>query len=463
MSTAFIQLGRVGDIINMLPAVRGLGRKASVYVLLEYAPLLEGCADYVEAIPVKGRINHVLPHVAAALERHSDVRVPQVYREERITREELSYNEDSLKRAVLGGGCCTEIWTNRNKSREADLVRQYAPKGKFIITNSKGVSQPFSKNLWAEFQYAAREADMTILDVGNIRAHRFYDLLGLYDQAEMVITTDTATLHLAHLHGVKTVGIVADSPDGWFASHFWHVPAEMVVYYSDFDLRKGEIEDVILGNVSEELVHITCPYGDGKELRERIARRSWENECATPSPQSGKPIVRDGWERAFPTVKSILDAGLAASPNADFFCFTNNDTIFAGGTKRRVVEALRKYSAVYAHRWDFTNLDNQIPWMRVGKGRWYPGVDLIAFTRQWWMSVRDEFPDLILGREGWDCVMRMLIKSTGGDEVHKTIYHQVHGSEWSRNRYTSPSNIYNRSLSRRWLLDNGYDPKPHGL
>jgi len=55
---------------------------------------------------------------------------------------------------------------------------------------------------------------VNFVDIGRIKAHRIYDLLGLYDRALCVITGDTSTLHLASCSRVPLIALLADGGAG---------------------------------------------------------------------------------------------------------------------------------------------------------------------------------------------------------------------------------------------------------
>jgi ADP-heptose:LPS heptosyltransferase len=57
--------------------------------------------------------------------------------------------------------------------------------------------------------------DFDLIDLGNIRCERIYDLLGLYDRAALVVTSDTATLHLGRGSNTRMICYVAN---GWGGS-----------------------------------------------------------------------------------------------------------------------------------------------------------------------------------------------------------------------------------------------------
>lgn len=58
------------------------------------------------------------------------------------------------------------------------------------------------------------QTGLEIVDLGNVRAERIYDLLGLYDHAAGLVTTDTATLHLAAASSIPYIAFVNNGGAG---------------------------------------------------------------------------------------------------------------------------------------------------------------------------------------------------------------------------------------------------------
>lgn len=121
------------------------------------------------------------------------------------------------------------VFDRRNPAREAELLNRIWPpsmrRKKLLLYNVTGVSSPYG--FWPElhptlFKFAR---DFHIVDIGKIKAHRIFDLLGAYDVAAGLITCDTATAHLAHASKVPTIWMTVDSwcgstPRGNVALHF---------------------------------------------------------------------------------------------------------------------------------------------------------------------------------------------------------------------------------------------------
>lgn len=136
------------------------------------------------------------------------------------------------------------VFDRRNKDREKKLVDHLLVNEKrpVILYNFNGVSSPFGYS--GEIQRAIRNTftrAFRFLDLGTVRAFRIYDLLGLYDRAVGLLTSDTATMHLAPASKVPYIGFTVDSwstsvPKGNCALH---------VKYSQTVARMKNIIDTI--------------------------------------------------------------------------------------------------------------------------------------------------------------------------------------------------------------------------
>jgi hypothetical protein len=104
---------------------------------------------------------------------------------------------------------------------------------------------------------------------------------------------------------------------------------------------------------------------------------------------------------------------------------------------------------------DFRRIDRtMVNEIEIATGTKYPGADFFAFKKKWWIKRSQVFPDMLLGREAWDMIMRDLVRSTGGIELHNATYHEMHESHWLQNRQCA-GNEHNKRLAREWLAANG--------
>ena len=108
------------------------------------------------------------------------------------------------------------VFDKRNAGREHLIRKQWfrteKPKLLYNLTPTGGNTSPFA-NL-PEMWPLMRRTGCELVDLSAIRAYRIYDLLGLYDYAEGLVTYDTATLHLASASGIPYIAFIADGGAG---------------------------------------------------------------------------------------------------------------------------------------------------------------------------------------------------------------------------------------------------------
>jgi len=252
-----VLLGRTGDTILMLPAFREIhrrtGLKPRIIVSNEYANIYEG-VSYCDPIPQnlhwwqgveKARL------IAAALSENAVLPqwwlgkcpIPDEYRGKfNLTCfghnwgvnlalwpnfmasmwERCGFTREEMVRLPL-------VFDRRNPVREASLLNQIWPvpmrKKPLLLFNVTGISSPYG--FWPELYSAISPLfrHFHVCDLGKIKAHRIFDLLGAYDVAAGLISSDTATAHLAHASKVPTIWMTVDSwcgstPRGNVALHF---------------------------------------------------------------------------------------------------------------------------------------------------------------------------------------------------------------------------------------------------
>lgn len=224
----FVQLGRAGDLIQMLPAFKAIhdrtGENPIVVVSRDYANVFDG-VSYVDRWEVnlpwsqgvaqaRGMAELKYPWVVAlqfwndskdqfASEVTRQARMLQCHGEKWCVDAEkwpdygtamwslAGFSRDDMLTLPL-------VFDRRDLRREAELARRCLhPTRPNLLFNWTGISSPFPYT--PEFQQVLARywKQFNFVDLGTIRAERIYDLLGLYDRAVGLITADTATLHLA--------------------------------------------------------------------------------------------------------------------------------------------------------------------------------------------------------------------------------------------------------------------------
>lgn len=160
---------------------------------------------------------------------------------------------------------------------------------------------------------------------------------------------------------------------------------------------------------------------------------------------------------------------MRGASDADIACYTNSDICVRSDCALLIASLMQETDALYSHRRDF-NQDFYAPKpdSEIEKGDDYIGADLFAFRVSWWKQHRDKMPDLLLGREFWDCALRTLMDATSPPEkalAHNLIYHRRHPSTWEKkeNRHSLPSQLYCIRLAIEFCRKYGIDGRAAGL
>lgn len=271
----FCVLGRYGDLILLLPAFleiyRRTGLKPIVIVSNEYASVLDGVSYVVPDVVKEGWWSGIPKARQMAERKYGRAIVPHWWNDAatagdivedigkggvRILQSHgINWGVDTKSHPDFG----TSMWRRagftrqemltlplvfdrRCPEREEALVKQWCQPGrKLLIYNFTGVSSPFGYVPEMARLMMDYRTKFQMLDLGQIRATRIYDLLGFYDRAVGLITTDTATAHLAPASKVPTIwltvpGWTSSAPRGNVALH---------IPYNQFPKRASEIRTVL--------------------------------------------------------------------------------------------------------------------------------------------------------------------------------------------------------------------------
>lgn len=245
MKSHFCVLGKYGDIIQLLPVFKACadqnGFPTQVETTPEYGTIFEG-VSYVRPVfnlhmdwkDIPGARQRGVLGVAPQwwLEQHqlcfddnlNHSRVSLQFRGKTIVLDatqhpnyaasmwhECGFRFDDAIRLPL-------VFDRRCDSREAELfafLNSERRKQPMLLIHLGGESSAFAftpeiLNVIHKFP-----TGFQFIYLDALKAHRIYDLLGLYDRAVGLITTDTATLHLAP---ASKIPYVAFTNDGWQGS-----------------------------------------------------------------------------------------------------------------------------------------------------------------------------------------------------------------------------------------------------
>jgi len=485
MKPLLLELGRAGDVVNILPAVPLLTKRfgrLSVMAARPYSDILEG-VGYCDSVPFDGPFEDVPGAIAKAKTLgHDPILVSQVYgKGVNVGRSCSSFAIESWRIIGLEAefGKHPLVFDRRSPEREKELVKRFTDGKPMILFAGQGHSSPFqhSGHLWAELMTRFGRSHR-LVDLSQARAYRFYDLLGLFDAAQVLVTIDTGHMHLARGSKVPVVALVTDSPSMWHGAPT--PPAAILsMRYREYPARQGEIWEAIgrlptpntQKRLPNRLIHVYSDYeGNGETLRRvRFAKSTWQEEyrkaqwvtVPVKDNQLGRLSGSIGDPNPVPFLKDVMAEAVKVAGPEDRIVFSNSDTAFCHG----ITEALiAEPGPMAAHRHDFHRLSRMLTPYEALSGTFYPGSDLFCFTRKWWEENREIFPDMLLAREAWDYVLReMVMMKGGGNWFMPMICHEFHQSQWYQPSFkrTNRGQLWNVKLAREWLLR--WNRGEHGL
>lgn len=480
----YIQLGRAGDIIGILPLLyleAQSGKRSALMVAKEYASILEG-VSYVDPIIFDGEAHEIDKAVAQAKTLSADVKCLQVCGPADLVREYTF--RPAGKRSMTKQSFLQEAWDlaghydkwkdqpplvfdRRDKEREAELLKLLPKKKKVILYSTKGVSSPFKYHeLLRQLLQGEFGRTFTLFDLGTVRAHRIYDLLGLFEAAHCLVTTDSAPLHLAYGCRIPVVALVNDqspategTPDlepmkgsPWRPNHIAHIR------YNDFPMRAVEMLSAIrridkpgswFRSDGAKAVHVWSQYEmtDASAERHLEAVKTWEAayekgdwiacpvEYGALGMDSKLSTLAD--DKRFPFVKDVIGMACMRAKDNHWIYLTRHDTCLAP------YQAPSGDFPIYCHRAIREN----------GIDTYHPAVDLFCFTKKWWMDHKAAYPNMIMGMDyQWHRVLMELIKKYGGKEIKGACYRAP--SPWvipPKQDKPPPRIAYNANLYEKWM------------
>ena len=476
----FILLGRNGDLLNLLPLLRWYSRRDQerprFMVAKEFAPLLDG-VSYVEPViwSYDWRDARLAWQMAHGDPLNGEVINCTVYaRDYQCRRLAKNFEREAWFNAGadIPWGTMPLEFDRRDPAREARLIDSFELSGRpLLLTSFSGTSAPFMRAAQLSEKLAERFPDFEIVDLSRVRAERLFDFIGLFEIATALVCTDSAPLHLAM--AVPRLPVAALIPEHPAPKKEWcraeWTPQQVFQCLHEEALGKIDELAAVLRDpgLRPKIVHVSAWIGTPKPddaRRIEVAQTSWRNEYTSgrwdPLPLGPSLLPRNalsiGDVNPLPFIRDMIEAAAKRCRPADIICLSNADVGFTPGLTGWVIESVGRQGSAFAHRWDFhRRLDEPVlSDIFVGEGgNWYPGSDFFAFSREWWDRYGREYPDMILGREAGDMVLRQLIKKTGGAELSRAIWHEKHASQWEQTgaREKLAGNVINRSLASAWL------------
>lgn len=472
--TALLQLGKFGDIANILPVARDMARVAGkpvpFVVAREFASILEG-VSYVAPDVIAGSWTDYPGAMNTARSKYSHVlaTMPAV-RGLKYDRVTSSFNKESWRLAgyLQQWGKLPLVFDCRNLERESELARaKLSPTKLNLLVNTLGYSSPLHEKALITTLLDGLTDKWHVVDLSAFKCYRIYDQVGLMDAADLLLTIDTASLHLAHASNVPVIALLQGEALNWSGTEPL-CRCTLQLRYTELASQLGAVAQAIKQaaiDATRTIWHVANHYPSTGDARRRddVARLTWAKLYAADSnfrevvfhgydaPRTGKSV---GDKLPVPFVKDVIEAAAVLAGEDDIIALSNTDSCFLASMPRNVRREVSRYGCYYSHRTDLPNIVAPLePWQIAGA--FYMGADLFAFTKPWWRANREEFPDALIGREGWDYVLKRMMQRTGFRAGTIQVYHEAHESDWEVN-IDSPGQRHNRQLCSAWAKANGF-------
>lgn len=424
--TLYVLLGRIGDILALLPCLKAdadRGDRPALMVAKEYAPILDG-VSYVDPVIFDGKPEEVERAVtlAGTLRRNvvcCQVAGPKAAIDKHTYKGGFAMCDAFDKEIWRTSGHVENIsnpkplvFDRRSPERETALAEQcIKPRKKNILVALGGYTSPFpAKDLLLDYlrlKYTAAKG-FAVVDISELHAERIYDLLGLYERAYCLVASDSAPLHLAQaVPGLPVIALVRDTPTLWHGSS-WKRNHAVYVRYGDFGERATDITDAIAAIGRP-------PFPEGSDL---LVYHTYLNGAKGPEsmpdleafPVRSKMLGRDTVEvlkddRRLPYLRDVLRLACqkAADDDAWLYLVHPNATLKARPPREMG----------WCHRTVVTD----------DREEYNPAIDLFAFQKKWWLTNRHGMPDFVMGNDlGWQQVLAKMIEMDGGKEFRDLVY-----------------------------------------
>lgn len=475
-----LQLGRAGDVINILPIAKELadrrGHPIPIVIHEDYADILDG-VSYAEPEVYQGVISDFNGALEFAKDRFEEVIETQIYGKTTFEMKHDSFCVDSWELANFGSlwGKLPLVFDQRDRAREKSLIEKHVKTKKpLLLVNFKGISSPFQYSGPVMADITQRWGNLfEILNLAGVQAERFFDLLGLMEKAAGIISIDTGTAHLASATKTPMILLQASTP------HLWNgmkpsKNCELALRYPESLRRREEMHCVIdswLPNWNQiRFCHVYSDFTSPEDYRRTaVAALTWtkvydEHWRAIPVRDEQLPRLFRDKGRELPFVKDLIDFAAVFAADEDYIVLTNRDICFARSITSQLQKMIEVSEVGYGQRRDFEKSFNQpIDDANVKLlGVVYGGTDIFVFSRKWWVANRALMPDMLIGTEAWDAVLRHVMETFPNCvRIHDQIYHEKHKSIWfnPENRFSLPSQLHNQTLAVQFFESRKYESK----
>jgi hypothetical protein len=411
-----ICLSKTGDLCNILPIAYSAHLKGERYGIMassEYGNLLDGIS-YAEKIIFNGKPWSIKEAVGEAKKICPEV-VCVMTNGPKESIEEFSYKPagqlnavtDSFSREAYKIAGCLKDWGKyslnfdlRNPDREKLLLQSLAgPKNKkkIILISAGSESSPFPyRNLLLELVNLKYGKSHRVINLANVNADRFYDLICLYEAAHCLITVDTAHLHLAAaVPNLPVMALIQDRPIYWYGSA-WRPQHHFFCRYKDFPRRALEMFTAIENiGVQVDSNILQVYYGS---VRKNNGVRYFPIQYGACK-RDAVNVLDD--KEHYPMLQDSIRMMMQVARPNDIIRLTREDVVVESDPETK--------EPCFAWR---TNRD------KAGNDTFFPAVDLFAAPVDFWVKIFKDIPDVVMSTDSyWGLLLMQIFKKYGAVDV----------------------------------------------
>lgn len=243
MNTIFVCLGKIGDVLSLLPLLEHYSKRdkqpVNLLVARQYKEVVEGLS-YINPVEWDGHWQDLNGAIAWAKRNFDKVIAPQTYgKNHSIEHRTPSFQYDQWLRAEG-----LHLWDKLPLTiprRNHDFVKSILGDRPAILVADKGESSSFEDS--GRLVSVLRDTfgvSHQIVRLGEIRLDRFTDFVSLYDAASAIVVTETAHLHLSKSCKTPVFALVTDKPERWHGSA-WSSKFKLHIRYSQYPRREREL------------------------------------------------------------------------------------------------------------------------------------------------------------------------------------------------------------------------------
>jgi GT2 family glycosyltransferase len=242
MKTVYLALGKFGDIACILPIIheqfKSTGQIQNLMVAKKYAGLLDGCS-YIKPIIFDGDFSQLFDAYKLAKQTFDEVICLQVSGKDfPFQHTQKNFQQDQWHRAGMAAmvGRFPLVFDRRSKDREEKLLSELNLPEKFILVADKSESSPFQQV--DDLLRGLNSFGLPVFMLSGIWVERLYDLLAVYEKATVIVSTETAHLHLTAATKTPVIALATDKPSLWHGT-LPHNRFAFHCYYGEYAEKKN--------------------------------------------------------------------------------------------------------------------------------------------------------------------------------------------------------------------------------